>query len=82
MSKVTLVSLLFAVGFCLYVSGGVAAQTLPSHQDLKLCPEPPQSPFRYVITGSDITEGTHYPQGGKFSTGFPQAAVDGKPIVL
>ena len=58
--------LLFAVGFCLYVSGSVTAQTLPSHKDLKPCPESPQSPFRYVITRSEITEGTHYPEGGKF----------------
>jgi hypothetical protein len=66
MSRVTSVSLLLAIGFCLYVSGGLAAQTLPSQKDLNSCPESPQSPFRYVITRSDITEGTHYPQGGKF----------------
>ena len=66
MSRVTLVCLLFAVGVYLNVSGGVAAQTLPSQKDLKPCSESPESPFRYVITRSDITEGTHYPQGGKF----------------
>jgi len=66
MSRVALAFLLFAVGFCLHVSGSVTAQTLPSQKDLKPCPESPQSPFRYVITRSEVTEGTHYPEGGKF----------------
>lgn len=66
MPRLTLMTLLVAVYFCLSVSGGVAAQTLATQQDLKPCPEPPRSAFRYVITRSDITEGTYYPQGGKF----------------
>jgi hypothetical protein len=44
MSRMTLVSLLFGVGVCLSVSGGVAAQALPSQKDLKPCPESPESP--------------------------------------
>src|SRR6185369_960603 len=80
MSKVALVSLLVAVGFCLCVSSGVAAQTLPSQKDLKPCPEPPQSPFRYVITRSDITEGTHFPGGGKFRARGVDVLLDEKSL--
>jgi hypothetical protein len=66
MSRLTLMFLLLTVSFCMIPSGNVVAQTLASQQDLKSCPEPPRSPFRYVITWNKITEGMHYPQGGKF----------------
>ena len=66
MSRLTLMFLLLTISFCMILSGNVVAQKLASQQDLKPCPEPPRSPFRYVITWNKITEGTSYPQGGKF----------------
>ena len=78
MLRVTLIPLLLAVSLGVSVSGSLAAQTLAPQGDLKPCPEPPRTPFRYVITRDEVTESTYYPQGGKFRTRGVNVLLDEK----
>lgn len=63
MPRPTLISILLSIGLCLSAQAGIAGANI-SHRQEKPHPAPPRSPFRYVITRNQITDGTRYPEGG------------------
>jgi hypothetical protein len=65
MTRLTFMTVFLIICSCLLAGSGSAQNPLRP-QDIKPCPDPPHSPFRYVITRNAITEGSYYPQGEKF----------------